>query len=66
MGLRQQKRQHLIQSILDTTCELIEEVGYEATQVEEITRRLDSGDDLLDTVPVARLRGAHEVVVRHA
>ncbi len=41
MGLREQKRQQLLDRIVETTCELIESVGYEATQVEEVVRRLE-------------------------
>ncbi len=41
MGLRELKRQRLLDAILDETCALIEEVGYESLQVEEVARRLE-------------------------
>ncbi|MEM7558581.1 MAG: helix-turn-helix domain-containing protein, partial [Planctomycetota bacterium] len=41
MGLRELKRQKLLDAILDETCALIEEVGYESLQVEEVVRRLE-------------------------
>ncbi len=40
MGLRETKRRALIQRIVETTCELIDEVGYEHASIEAVVERL--------------------------